>query len=84
VIKKEGENILKYKDLIIEVLGMWNVTAEVILVIIMVTGTISKSLSQYLSRKVQNYGTTKNSHIAHCTHTTESANVEVQNISPVQ
>ena len=27
-----------------------------------------------------NKGTAKNSHIGHCTHTTESANVKVQNI----
>ena len=39
VITKEAENILKYKDLIIKVL----------LVIIGTTGTISKSLRQYLS-----------------------------------
>jgi hypothetical protein len=34
VIKKEAEKILKYKDLIIEIQCMWNVKAEVILVII--------------------------------------------------
>jgi hypothetical protein len=42
VIKKEAEKILKYKDLIIEIQGMWNVIAEVIVVIIWATGTISK------------------------------------------
>jgi len=41
VIKREAENILKYKDLIIE--------AQVILVIMGMTGTISSSLRQYLS-----------------------------------
>ena len=45
VFKKEAEKILKYKDLIMEVQRMWNVKAQVILV----TGTISKSLRQYLS-----------------------------------
>ena len=49
VIKKEAETILKYKDLIKEIQGMWNVKAKVIPVIRGVTGTISKSLRQYLS-----------------------------------
>jgi hypothetical protein len=49
VVKKEVENILKYKDLTIEIQRMWNVKAEVKPVIIGVTGTISKSLRQYLS-----------------------------------
>ena len=48
-IKKEGEKILKYKDLIIEIQGMWNVKAEVIPVITGATGTISESLRKYLS-----------------------------------
>ena len=49
MIKKEAEKIFKYKDLIIEIRRMWNVKAEVIQVIIGATGTISKSLRQYLS-----------------------------------
>jgi hypothetical protein len=49
VIKKEVEKILKYKDLIIDIQRMWNMKAKVILVIIGVTGTISKSLRHYLS-----------------------------------
>ena len=48
-IKKEDEKILKYKDLIIEIQRIWNVEAKVIPVIIGATGTISKSLRQYLS-----------------------------------
>ena len=48
VIKTEAEKILKYKDLIIEIQCMWNVKAKVIPVIIGATGTISKSLKQYL------------------------------------
>jgi len=48
VIKKEAEKILKCKDLIIEIQRMWNVKAKVIPVIIGATGTISKSLRQYL------------------------------------
>ena len=49
VIKKEVEKILKYKDLITEIQRMWNVKAKAIPVIIVATGTISKSLRQYLS-----------------------------------
>ena len=51
VIKKEAENILKYKDLTIEIQRMWNVKTKVIPVIEGATGTISKSLINYL-RKV--------------------------------
>ena len=49
MIKKEAEKILKYKDLITEIQRMWNVKAEVIPLIIGATGTISRSLRQYLS-----------------------------------
>ena len=49
VIRAEAENILKYKDLIIEIQPMWNMKANVIPVIIGATGTISKSLRQYLN-----------------------------------
>jgi len=49
VIKKEVKKILKYKDLITEIQYLWNVQVKVILVIIVATGTISKSLRQYLS-----------------------------------
>jgi hypothetical protein len=49
VIKKEAEKMLKYKDLIIEIQRTWNVKAKVISVIVEATGTISKSLRQYLS-----------------------------------
>jgi hypothetical protein len=49
VIKKEAERNLKYKDLVIEIQRMSNVTSKVLPVIIGVTGTISKSLRQYLS-----------------------------------
>ena len=80
VIKQEAEKIIKYKDLITEIQRMWNVKAKVITG---ATGTISKSLRQYLSNKsgkhevkeLQNI-----SHIGHCTHTMESANGKVQNI----
>jgi hypothetical protein len=49
VIKKEAKNILKYKDLTIEIQHMWNVKTRVIPVIIGVTGTISKSYRKYVS-----------------------------------
>ena len=49
VIKKEDENILKYKDLTIEIQRMVNVKTNVIPVIIGATGTISKSFRKYLS-----------------------------------
>jgi hypothetical protein len=49
VINKEAEKILKYKDLVIEIRHMWIVKATMIPVIIGATGTISKSLRQYLS-----------------------------------
>jgi hypothetical protein len=49
VIKKEGENIPKYKDLAIEIHGMWNVKTNVIPVIIGATGSISKPFRKYPS-----------------------------------
>jgi hypothetical protein len=49
VIKKEGQKILKYKDLTTEIQHMWNVKTNVIPVIIGETGTISKSFRKYLS-----------------------------------
>jgi hypothetical protein len=49
VIKKQAANILKYKDLIIEIQCMWNVKTKVTPVIIGATGTISKYFRKYLS-----------------------------------
>ena len=49
VIKKEAEKILKYEDLTIEIPCMWNVKTKVIPVIIVATGTISKSFRKYVS-----------------------------------
>jgi len=43
-VKRAAENIVKNKDLKIEIRCMWNVKAKVISVIIGETGTISKSL----------------------------------------
>ena len=77
-----AEKVLKYKDLIIEIQRMWNVKTRVIPVITGATGTISKSLTQYLSNIPGKHemNCKKKSHIGHCTHNTESANVKVQNI----
>jgi hypothetical protein len=51
VLKKEAQNILKYKDFTIEiqVQRMWSVKTVVIPVIIETTGNISKSFRKYLS-----------------------------------
>ena len=49
VIKRESEKILKYKDLVIGIKRMWNVKSKVMPVITGATGTISKSLRQYLT-----------------------------------
>ena len=43
VIEKNAENVLKYKELTIDIQRMWNVITKVIPVIIGATGTISKS-----------------------------------------
>jgi len=81
LIKKEAEKILEYKDRTIEIQRMWNVKTKVIPVIIGATGTISKSFRKYLSNILGEHevkGTTENSHIGHCTHTSESTDVKVQ------
>jgi hypothetical protein len=78
VIKKEAEKRLKDKNHIMEIQIMWNVKAKMLPVIIVATGTISKSLRQYLSnipRTHENKELQKNSHFGQCTHTTENANV---------
>jgi len=43
MIKKEAEKILKHKDFITEIQGMWNVKARAIPVKTGAFGTISKS-----------------------------------------
>jgi len=59
---------------------MWNIKANVIPVIIGATGTISKSLRQYLSNITGKaiFRNDKKSHIRHSTHIAESANEEEQ------
>jgi hypothetical protein len=81
VVKKKDEKILKYKDLTIEIQRMWNVKIKAIPVITGATGTISKSFRKYVSNIPGNHEVKElqeNSHIGHCTHTSESANVEIQ------
>ena len=48
-LKKEIKEILKYKNLTIEIQRMWNVKTKAKAVIIGVTGTISKSFRKYVS-----------------------------------
>jgi hypothetical protein len=78
MIKKEAEKVLKYKDLIVEIQRMWNVKTKVIPVITGAIGTISKSFRKYVSNIPGSQGTTENSHIGHCTHTSESTDVKIQ------
>jgi len=47
VMKKETENILKYKDLTTEIQRMWNIKTKVIAIIVGTIGTISKSFRKY-------------------------------------
>ena len=82
VIKKEADKILKYKDLTIEIQHMLNVKTKVIPVIIRANGTISKSFRKYVSNITGKHEVKElkknNSHVGHCTHTSESTNVKIQ------
>jgi hypothetical protein len=62
---------------------MWNVKAKLIPVIKGAIGTISKSFRKYLISIPGKHiikELLKSSHIGHCTHTSESIDVNVQNI----
>jgi hypothetical protein len=48
VVQKEAENKLKYKSLFIEIQRMWNMKCTIILVIIGVTGIVTKRLRKNL------------------------------------
>ena len=81
VIKKEAEKILRYKDLTIEIERMWNAKTKVIRVIIGCDWDYFKviqKIREQHTRKTRSQGTTENSHIGRCTHTSESTNVKVQ------
>ena len=81
VIKKDTNKILKYKDLTTEIQCMWNVKNK---------GDTSNNggkwdyfrvfqkIREQHTGKTQSHGTTENSHIGHCTHTSESTNVKIQ------
>ena len=49
MVKRGAEKILKYTDCTVEIECMWTGNTEVIPVIIVATGTISKSVRQYVS-----------------------------------
>jgi hypothetical protein len=84
-IQKEPAEVLKYKDLAIEIQRMCNVKKK--------SDTSNNSgdwnhfrviqkMHEALTRKVRNQGTTENTHthIGRCAHTSESTDVKVQNI----
>jgi hypothetical protein len=80
VVKTEAQKILKYKDLIIEILSMWNMKTKVIPVTIRLTGTIRKSFRNYphnLSGKHEIKELQKTSIFV--TALSESTNVQAQN-----
>ena len=52
LMKKKAENILKYKDLTIEIQRIWNIQTEVIPVIIGVRENIYKTIRKYLERNI--------------------------------
>jgi hypothetical protein len=75
--------MLKYKDVTIEIQRVWNVRSK--------NDTsnnrgnwghlkIIKILPEQHSGKALDQRTTENSHTGHCTHTSESADVNVRNI----
>ena len=78
MVKEGTENVLKYK-LTLAIKRMWCVKIKVIPVI---TGTIPKSLRQYLnnSGKARYQGTAENGHTGHRARITESTNVKLQNV----
>jgi hypothetical protein len=79
VIQKEAEKISKCKGFTTEIQRMWNVKTRVIPVIIGATGTVSKSFRKYVSTVPANHKVkeVQKTAILGCTHTSESADVEV-------
>ena len=81
MLKKEAEMILQYEDLRLK---FSDVKAKVIPVIIGATGTISKTYRKYVNNipgKHETKELQKSSRFGHCTHTSKSTSVKVQNIS---
>ena len=70
---------LKCKELRTEKENMWNVRTKVI-PLNWNHLKITQTIPEQHTGKVRNQGTTKNSHIGHCTSTPESTDVKVQNI----
>jgi hypothetical protein len=77
VIKKEAENILKYKNLIVEIQRMCMVKTHMMPVIIGATGTISKSCRCSIPGK-HDIKELQKTAILGTAHTSGSANVEAQ------
>jgi hypothetical protein len=79
VIRKEAEEILKYKELTIAMEGMWIVETKVI------TSSnrgkwndlkIFQTTPEQNTGNSRNQGTTESSHTGHCTHTAGSDDVK--------
>jgi hypothetical protein len=83
VIKKEFEKILKCEDLTTEIQRVWTVKTKCDA---SNSGgnwnrlKIEHKIPEQHTGKAQNQGTTDNSHIEHCTHTSGSTDVNVENI----
>ena len=75
-IKKEAENIINYKDFIIEIQRMWNVKERVIQDD-WSHFKITRTVTEQHTEKHEITELKKHIHIGHCAHTAISANVKV-------
>jgi len=81
VIKKEAERIIKYKNLTRDSQHMWNVNTKVIPIIIGANGTKDHSGNNRAPfGRARNQGTTENCHIEHCSLSSGSTDIKVQNV----
>ena len=83
VIKKESENIIKYKYFAIQIQRLWNVKNRSDASNNRSNWShfkITQTIPEQLTRKAGNQGTAESSHSGHCTLTAVSADVKVQNI----
>ena len=79
VIKKKSEKIIKCKIFTREIQHMWNVKINVMPVLLEATGTISKTLRNYLSNIADKHANKKLQETAILgAHALESTNVKVQ------